>query len=257
MRKAVGWVGRLLGKTPLAQFPVRVRAGLARGARWTLLPYSAYWRGTYESDVDQAVRRLGDLRGATCWDLGTHFGLYTVGLGLAVGPTGQVAGFEPDPVSFARCRRHVSMNDLTWVRLYPAAVSAEDGRADLFVYGRTGTPVTHLRYDGEQGTGSTRVPVATVALDSLVEKGEIRLPRLIKIDVEGHGAQAVRGALKSIAAARPWIVMGFHSAAEYDGTRAALEPLGYRLFDCQTDRAYGWPAAYGECGRDTFLLRTS
>lgn len=255
MRKVLGAVGALLGKTPLARFPVRVRSGLAKGARWTLLPYSAYWRGTYESDVDEAIGRLGGLSGATCWDLGTHYGIYTIGLARVVGPTGQVAGFEPDPVSFARCRRHVLMNRLDWVKLYPAAVSETDGRSELLKYGAFGSPVTHLRYDGEEGVGSTRVSVSTVSLDGLVSKGELRLPRFIKIDVEGHGAKAVRGARTSIAEAKPWVVMGFHSPEEYAGTKAVLMPLGYELFDCRTDRHFGWPETYGECGTDTFLLR--
>src|SRR6516165_9447744 len=125
-------------RTPLRNLPVRVRAGLAKGARWTLLPHTAYWRGNTEIEVEAAIRRQGDLRGATCWDLGTHFGIYTVGLAMAVGPTGQVVGFEPDPVSFARCQRHVRMNRLGWVKLYNAAVSSTVGSAVLLLHQGTG-----------------------------------------------------------------------------------------------------------------------
>src|SRR4051794_29366016 len=99
-----GRISSWLGRTPLAYLPVRVRKGLAKGARWTLLPYTSYWRGHNEVDVEAAIQRQGDLRGMTCWDLGTHYGIYTVGMALAVGPTGEVAGFEPDPASYARCR---------------------------------------------------------------------------------------------------------------------------------------------------------
>jgi FkbM family methyltransferase len=255
IRKLIGMLGGALGRTPIANWPVRVRAGLAKGARWTLLPYSAYWRGTYEPDVDHAVQQLGDLTGAACWDLGTHYGIYTVGLARAVGPTGQVAAFEPDPVSFARCHRHVIMNGLSWVRMFPVAVSEESGQAELFKYSDFGTPITHLPYEGEKGVGATRVPVRTVALDALVQSGEIRLPRFVKIDIEGHGAKAVRGAVESIREARPWIVMAFHSPEEYEGTRECLETLGYSLFDPSSGRRFGWPARYGTTGRDTFLLR--
>ncbi|HEV3436595.1 MAG TPA: FkbM family methyltransferase [Gemmata sp.] len=259
MRKLIGKIGRCLGHTPLGRFPVRVRRGLAQGAWWTAFPHSAYWRGTYETDVDQAVQRLGDLRGAACWDLGTHYGIYTVGLALAVGPEGQIAAFEPDPKSYARCHRHVLMNRLHWVRLYQAAVSEGDGQADIMHYSGLGTPTTHLRYPGEEGVGATHVPVTTVSLDSLVKKGEIRLPRLVKIDVEGHGAESLRGAVESIREARPWIVMGFHSPHEYLGVRDLLAPLGYGLFDCLTDRQYSqptdWLTDYLESGTDTLLLR--
>src|SRR5438105_10018315 len=101
--------------TPIQYIPVRVKKGLARGAKWTLFPYSAYWRGQTEVDVDVAIRGYGSIRGMTCWDLGAHFGIYTVGMAMAVGRDGQVVGFEPNPASFDRCRRHVRMNRLSWV----------------------------------------------------------------------------------------------------------------------------------------------
>lgn len=248
-------LGHWLSKTPVASLPVRVRSGLAKGARWTMLPHSAYWRGRFELDVDAAVRRLGDLRGQACWDIGAHFGIYTVGLAMAVGPTGQVAGFEPDPVAFAKCGRHVTMNRLAWVRLFQAAVSNTDGRAEMLKYGDFGTTTNHLRYPGEQGVGADVFPIATVALDSLVGRGEIRPPRFVKIDVEGHGVEALRGGFNTIRDRLPWIVMAFHSPDEYAGTRELLSPLGYTVRHCGTDQDYGWPAAYGDTGTDTFLLR--
>jgi hypothetical protein len=85
-------ISRALSHTPLQYFPVRVRKGLAQGAHWTLFPYSANWRGQVEQDVEMAVRRYGTMTGAACWDLGTHFGIYTVGMAMAVGSAGQVAG---------------------------------------------------------------------------------------------------------------------------------------------------------------------
>ena len=94
-----------LGNSPICLIPVRIRAGIAKGARWTLLPHSAYWRHQGEGDVDAVAATLGPLTGQCFWDLGAHFGLYTVGLAIQVGPSGQVASFEPDPRSHARCAR--------------------------------------------------------------------------------------------------------------------------------------------------------
>jgi FkbM family methyltransferase len=182
-----GRIGQWLGRTPLAYIPVRVRAGMAKGARWTLLPTSAYWRLGPEPEVEQAILQVGDLRGAACWDLGTHFGIFTIGLAFAVGPEGQVAGFEPDPASFARCQRHVRMNQLNQVKLFNTAASETSGTADLLLYNGQGTTASHLAYPGEGGKGAVRLQVNSVRLDDLVEAGEIRPPQLIKVDVEGHG----------------------------------------------------------------------
>ena len=49
---------------------------------------------------------------------GVHFGLYSAALALRVGHEGQVAAFEPNPVSFARLERHRRMNGLDRLKTY-------------------------------------------------------------------------------------------------------------------------------------------
>lgn len=230
-----------LGRTPLGLVPVRIRAGIARGARWTLLPHSAYWRRGGEGDVDAVASTLGPLTGLCFWDLGAHFGLYTVGLARAVGPTGQVASFEPDPVSHARCARHVAMNRLENVRLFCAAVSDRATQQE-FIVPAAGATFNHLRYEDEPvAAGEKTIQIESLVLDELVAAGHIRPPHLIKVDVEGHGAKAVAGARQTIARHHPVLVMSFHSHAETNYTQALLEPLGYRCFE-NDGRPLAWAA---------------
>lgn len=232
----------VLGRSPLAYLPVRVRAGVAKGARWTLLPHSAYWRGAGEPDVEAAIATLGPLEGACCWDLGAHFGIYTVGLARAVGPAGQIASFEPDPRSHARCAHHVKMNDLTCVRLFNAAVGDVAAPQQLIISGGLGSTGNHLRYEDEPvAAGEQSVSIQTVVLDELVATGRIRPPVFAKVDVEGHGAKALGGARQTLARHLPLLVMSFHSQYETDDTRALLEPLGYRCFDLE-GREIPWSA---------------
>ena len=221
----------LLARTPMQYLPVRVRKGLARGAKWTLFPYSANWRGHTEMDIEAAILHHGSLRGRVCWDLGAHFGIYTVGMAFAVGQEGHVYGFEPDPVSFARCRRHVRMNKLDWVTIFNLAVSDSDGARELLVGPNLGAATSHFAYEDEhQNPDERKVQVNLTTLDSLVESGEILPPDFIKVDVEGHGAKALKGAQRTIAAHLPTMVMSFHSLWERDGTRELLDPLGYRAY---------------------------
>jgi FkbM family methyltransferase len=221
-----------LTRTPLGLCPVRVRRGIARDARWTLFPWTSYWRGTHEPDVQAAMLALGggDIRGWVCWDLGAHFGLYSVGLARRVGPAGEVAAFEPNPLSFARLERHRRMNDLSWLKLYRAAVSDQSGTAELFTYGNLASTTTHLRYEGEtRASDIAPLSVQTIRLDELVKAGELRPPQFVKIDVEGHGHHAVRGMAETLAASRPIVLMAFHSRQEREETRAVLDPLGYAM----------------------------
>jgi FkbM family methyltransferase len=230
-----------LSRSPIGLIPVRIRTGIAQGARWTLLPHSAYWRQRGEGDVDAAAADLSPLTGRCFWDLGAHFGLYTIGLARLVGPTGQVAAFEPDPRSHARCARHVAMNDLKNVRLFRAAVS---DRAALqeFIVPAAGATFNHLRYEDEPAVaGEKTIRIETLVLDDLVAAGRIRPPQLVKVDVEGHGAKAVAGARRAIAAHHPVLVMSFHSHAEANDTQALLEPLGYRCFE-NDGRPLAWSA---------------
>ena len=56
-------VGSFLLKSRLCYWPVRVRSGFAAGARWTLYPWSAYWRGGFEDELQDELIALGDVTG--------------------------------------------------------------------------------------------------------------------------------------------------------------------------------------------------
>ena len=246
-----GLAGSFLLKSRLCYWPVRVRSGVAAGARWTLYPWYAYWRGGFEDELQTELIALGDITGWTCWDLGAHYGLYSVGLARRTGPTGQVAAFEPNPLSFRRLERHRRMNGLTWMKAYEAAVSDETGTAELYTYGVLESPMTHLPYEGE--TRTTHVgplPIRLWRLDDLVSSGELRPPDLVKIDIEGHAHRALAGARHAIAAAQPIVIVAFHSDLEADGVHAVLDALGYICSPIATHSGSGRPI----CGHD-FIFR--
>ena len=217
-----------LGLTGLQYWPVRIRSGVAAGARWTLYPWSAYWRGTHEPSLQQALIDLGDIRSWSCWDLGAHYGIYSVGLARRVGPEGEVAAFEPNPVSYARLVRHQRMNGLSNLKPFQAAVSDQAGSADLLTYGDLRSTTTHLAYENEI-LGATTQPlgVQTLVLDQLVADGRLRPPQFIKVDVEGHAHKALAGALRTLSTHHPILIIAFHSPQEVSGVMALLEPLGY------------------------------
>lgn len=229
-------VKKLILITPIQYLPVIVRKGAAKGARWTLFPCSAYWRGDTEKEIEFAIRKYGATPGTSCWDLGAHFGIYTVGMAMAVGPEGQITGIEPNPFSFKRCLLHVRLNNLDWVKLFNAASSDSKGTAILAVGNDMYCTSSHLPYSNEEiQTPTKNIEVNTIILDDLVKSKEIRAPQFIKIDVEGHGAEAIKGAIQTISLHKPVIVMSFHSTEELVGARCLLEPLGYRPYSCSNE----------------------
>ena len=222
----------LVAGSPIANFPVYVKQGPAQGARWTLFPFSMYWRLGGDDEVATAAAKLSGLSGAAFWDFGAHFGIHTVAMARKVGPAGEVAAFEPDSFSFAKLSRHVRMNGLGNVRLFRAALSNDNGAKEMTSYG-PGASTQHFRYpDGDKPDWAERPSfmAQTVTADALVAGRQIRLPDLIKVDVEGHGGFALAGAARSIAERLPMIVMSSHSNMETEGARQVLGPLGYRVY---------------------------
>ena len=237
MRHSKAFLSQTLSRTPLQYWPVRVRRGIARGARWTLLPHSANWRQGGESNIELALRYHGTLLGAVCWDLGAHFGIHTIGLAIAVGPVGEVCAFEPDPIAFNKLELHVRMNSLSQVKLFNTAASDTEGEKEMIVSGGLGSTLTHLPYEDESSyLQKYTIRIPTIRLDTLVSRGKIRAPDFVKVDVQGHGARALLGAKGSITATRPTILFSSHSEWECEGVRELVKDLGYRCYDSKGNK---------------------
>lgn len=242
-------VALFLAHTPVQYWPVRIRHGYLAGARWTLWPHSAYWRGHYEPEVQAALARVAPPRNGVAWDLGAHFGFYTLWLARAVGPAGQICAFEPDPVSCARLRRHVAMNRCDHVRVYPLAVSDRDETQQLVLSQGAGATTSHLPYQGEDARHANTIAVRSAALDELARRDELRAPHFIKIDVEGHASAALRGARRTLEQHRPVILVSLHSPDEADGVRTEVSALHYRLHNL-----VGAPISWADALFQTVLL---
>lgn len=220
--------GNLIKASGLGWFPVRARKGFNAGCWWSMHPWSAYWRGTYEPGVQQLMDEIGIAPGWTCWDLGSHYGYYSFGFARRVGVSGQVCAFEPNPLSYRRLRYHKFLNRQKNLLLFPNAVSDRAATLSFYTYGQMESTSTHLPYESETcQEGCKPINVEAVCLDDLVSQGRIRLPNLMKVDVEGHAHHAFAGMRRVLAQARPILFIGFHGAPEASGVRRILADLDY------------------------------
>ncbi|MEO6994119.1 MAG: FkbM family methyltransferase [Lacunisphaera sp.] len=209
---------------------MKIRHGLARGAWWSVYPYSAYWRrGGTDPAIDEVLQRHAARPGIVCWDIGAHYGIYSVGLARAVGSAGRVEAFEPDPVAHRRLRWHRWLNRLGHLHVHPVAASAVSNTARLYQYAGFGDTTSHLPYSNEQIEQVPYREITTVALDEWVELGRILPPQFIKIDVEGHAGPALEGMRRTLAKARPVILLAIHTEEEHGAARSALSALEYSL----------------------------
>lgn len=213
---------------PFFFLPVRVRRGPAKGAWWSLYPCSAYWRlGGNDAEVESVIQKYGTRPGSTCWDMGAHFGIYAVGMALAVGPQGRVDAFEPDPVSFRRLRWHRRINRLRHLHLHEAAATDTSGDARLYQYESFGGTSSHLPYTNETLEDVPYRTVTKVRIDDWVGAGILSRPDFIKMDVEGHAGPALRGMQQTLTSAHPVILVAIHTEEEFQQVSDLLGTLDY------------------------------
>ena len=116
-------------------------------------------------------------------DIGANVGSYTV---LAAGVSkATVLAFEPDPLTAVALKRNIEVNDLSErVTIYNVALGNRNGEVK---FTRGLDTVNHVVTTDESNTRTVQMR----QLDTLI--GSHR-PTMIKIDVEGHEDEVIRGA---------------------------------------------------------------
>ena len=72
----------------------------------------------------------------------------------------------------------------------------------------------------------TKSLVATAAVDEIVSESRL-IPDVMKVDVEGAEERVLKGSAKTLAEARPILLLGTHSAALRTACTNYLLALGY------------------------------
>jgi FkbM family methyltransferase len=155
--------------------------------------------------------------------VGANLGIYTQILRRY---SRDVVAVEPNPELSQRLRRAFSEQ----VRVIEAALSSSPGRATIHVPVVRGREIdTRASLDPALHAGlSTRsLEVRMLTLDQL----ELRDVGFLKIDVEGHELEVVRGGLELLRASQPRLLIEIeerHNAGAIEQMLQLLSPLGYR-----------------------------
>jgi len=192
--------------------------------------------GYFERWVDEFLSR--SLKpGHVALDVGANSGCHTLVMASAVGQTGRVLAFEPNPRMFDRLQANVKLNRFDHVATFPMAVSDAPGQLKLFIPALA---------DYNQGLGSVHranledicdeVAVETATLDEIVQANQLLRLDLIKIDVEGHELQVFKGAQQTLKKFKPILVFEFserqwrNAGVTPQAVEDFLTDLGYELF---------------------------
>ncbi|WP_158623978.1 FkbM family methyltransferase [Corallococcus llansteffanensis] len=160
--------------------------------------------------------------GDTVVDLGANIGAHTLFFARHVGPSGRVIAFEPQRVVFQTLCANVALNSVTNVWALQAGAGEAQGQTRLppMDYSRSDNFGAVSLDDAEEGEP---VPVRTV--DSL----ELTSCALLKLDVEGWEAQALRGAKATLERCKPLLYLENHNAHNAEALIAQVQAAGYRI----------------------------
>lgn len=136
-----------------------------------------------------ALTRLFPL--SSCFiDIGCNLGYFSLVAKTCTASDYRVIAVDPNIRMCEIVARSVALNDFQTVEIQNAAVGRQEGRAYFQVDTRLSTSGRVVLAKPE-GVGFTAVDVLTLA--EIVPKGLGDLPPLIKIDVEGHEVEVLKG----------------------------------------------------------------
>lgn len=137
--------------------------------------------------------------GMTVYNVGANIGYYSLLASECVGEHGSVLAFEPEPNNFELLKRNIRENRIVNVQLFPKAVGAEVGVAQLSI-SASNFGDHQLRHVA----GRNSVEVSVTTLDELTH--EHSEPDSIIMDVQGSELDVFRGAEKTLAMSRLKII---------------------------------------------------
>lgn len=195
----------------------------------------------WSSPEEQLLERL-PLRGLVVYDLGAYQGAYALFFSRKVGPAGLVVACEPQAANFAELTRRLQRQRVSNVRALPLALGESAGVRTLFALPGMATTASLA---GEARSLLRRaVGTAQVAtLDGLQPALHLPAPDFIKIDVEGHELEVLRGSRRTLEQHHPALLIEIHGvgrAAKTTQVRALaglLHEIGYSVDHVESGRA--------------------
>ncbi len=194
-----------------------------------------YWLATYEPRIQSCLQQVVS-PGTVAYDIGAHIGYFSLLFSLLCGPTGRVFAFEPDPLNYSRILKHIDLNGLKNIEVYPVALSNKKGRG---VFGNQGESAQgHLIYsspDSDWGgeVNSSLRSVKILSLDEFVFNQGHQPPAVIKIDTEGEEERIVEGMPRLLSVVRPIIVCEIHRPELGTAVWRKLDNHDYIFFDIE------------------------
>lgn len=145
--------------------------------------------------------------GETVVDIGAHKGGYLYWLHKAVGQSGRVYAFEPQPNLYAYLQTICADKAYANVQLEHAGISDQSGQLDFFIPKSSGasSPGATFNSHKKEAEVCEIITVKTLTLDQYFT--DKQPPSFLKIDVEGHELNVFKGAENLLKNTKPTILV--------------------------------------------------
>ena len=230
LRRSRRWVG-LSDRVRLKRRAIHWDLDLAEG-----IDLSIYLLGAFEPRLVGTYRKL--IRpGACILDIGANIGSHTLQFAQLVGERGKVVAYEPTAYAFDKLQTNLRLNPALAARVTALqamlVASADQALASSVV---SSWPLDGRVKDGRHSLGAVRDTAGAVALtlDESLRRIGVEAVDFMKIDVDGHELDVLRGADSLMRDRRPTLFLEL-APYEYrnpDDFEALLEMvwrLGYEL----------------------------
>ncbi len=197
-------------------------------------------QGVWEPHATRLLNYL--LRpGSVFLDVGANWGYYSLLAAAAVGPTGQVHAFEPQPHIVAVLQRTIQHNQLTQLTANQMAVGATEGTITMYLSPDGNSELASaIASDRTSTTHPIEVPLTT--LDTYVATHAVPHVAVVKVDVEGLEEAVLQGATTLLSGDDAPIVLceisptALHNVGSTPARLLSyLARFGYHLFHMQRD----------------------
>jgi FkbM family methyltransferase len=193
------------------------------------------------ADNDDDIRTNGERvlmqrvlpKATIVFDAGANVGDWTAEA-LSINSQAHYHLFEPSPTTFGYLQRRSFPANVT---LNNTGLGAAEGEMDLFIYG-DGLGANSL-YDrrGTDAVEQRREPVRITTLDAYCAGCNIERIDFLKIDVEGHELQVLRGAAELLRAGRIGVIQ-FEYGGTYIDARGLFKDVWDLIGELDPQRAF-------------------
>jgi FkbM family methyltransferase len=200
-----------IGQRALGTRVYTMRFGLARGLKRR---YGQGFRPKFKLTAEEHFLQQLNLTGKTVFDIGGYIGILALFFARAVGPTGRVVAFEPNPQNFAELLYNVNLNHLTQVSAFQIGLGSATGVLPMQldpVYPSRGT----LSTEWASGFNARRsIDVTVETLDRQIDEQHLPSPDFVKIDVEGFEWEVLQGMQQTLNQHFPDLFIEIHGTLQ-------------------------------------------